>query len=79
MKTYPLTTTGFDALRTKLLSMGVTLPSDSDGTLSHDGVTLKYRYDGTALTLSIQQKPFYVPASLIWDEVDGWLSASPSV
>ena len=76
MKTYPLTLAGFNALRTKLLAMGVTLPSGLDGMLSHDGVILKYHYDGSTLTLSIQKKPFYIPASMIWGEVDGWLPVS---
>ena len=76
MKTYPLSPSGFAALRTRLLELGVTLPADSDGTISYNGIELKYHYDGVAqLTLSIQKRPFLAPASMIWEQVDKWLSS----
>ncbi len=73
MKTYPLTPDQFSALRTKLLSTGVTL--SSDGILSYQGIVLKYHYDGEALTLTIQEKPLLIPSGLIWGKVDDWVLA----
>lgn len=75
MKTYPLTPSGFTALRTRLLELGVTLPAEDAGVLSYQGIVLNYNYDGITLTLSIRQKPFIVPSSMIWDQVDKWIAA----
>jgi hypothetical protein len=74
MKTYPLSPSGFTALRAKLLELGVTLPSDSEGTVSYRGIELKYSYDAPELTLTVEKKPFFVPASLIWENVDEWMA-----
>jgi hypothetical protein len=73
MKTYSLTATQFNALRAKLLSQGIQLPSDSQGVLSFKGIELKYNYNGSKLTLSVLKKPFLIPESLIWGEVDKWV------
>lgn len=73
MKTYQLAPSGFDALRTKLLQSGITLPSGSDGTISQHGIELKYHYDGKTLTLTVQKKPFLIPAAMIWKTVDEWV------
>ena len=75
MKTYPLTPQGFTALRTRLLELGVTLPTEAYGDLTYQGIKLRYSYDGEALQLSIQQKPFLIPASMIWEQVDKWLAS----
>lgn len=74
MKTYSLTPDQFAALRTRLLELGVTLPAEDDGTLVYQGITLGYHYDGATLTLKVQQKPFFVPTSMIWDQVDRWIA-----
>jgi len=75
MKTYLLTPAGFDALRTKLLELGITLPSGADGVLPYKGIELKYHYDGSAvLTMTVIKRPMWIPSSLIWEKVDGWLS-----
>jgi|HubBroStandDraft_2_1064218.scaffolds.fasta_scaffold134358_4 hypothetical protein len=76
MKTYPLTPQQFSVLRTRLLELGATLPAENEGTLSYSGIDLKYHYDGAALTLSILKRPIFVPASMIWEKVDEWVSSS---
>lgn len=77
MKTYPLTPMQFSALRTKLLSLGVTLPSDTEGTLNYKGIALRYYYHVEAgrLILDIQDKPMFAPASMIWEKVDEWMAS----
>jgi hypothetical protein len=72
MKTYPLTPQQFDALRTRLLQLGITLPDGTDGVLAHSGIELGYHYDGVNLTLKILKKPF-IPTSMIWERVDKWV------
>jgi hypothetical protein len=44
MKTYPLTPEQFNALRTKLLQMGVQLEDGNDGEIAYRGIRLKYHY-----------------------------------
>jgi len=78
MRTYPLTPQQFSALRTKLLELGISLPAESTGLLSYQGITLGYSYDGQTLTLTEGKKPFFAPWSLIWDKVDEWLKLASS-
>lgn len=75
MKIFPLIPSQFDALRSKLLTMGVTLPSGSDGLISYSNIDLKYHYDGAKLTLSVVKKPFLIAESLIWEKVGEWINA----
>jgi len=78
-KLYPLTTEQFNALRTRLLGMGISIPNGSDGEISHSGLTLKYSYSGSALTLTISNKPWIVSERMIWDKVDQWLADRATV
>ena len=94
MKTYPLTPTQLNQLRTRLLELGVTLPDGQEGVLIHGGIQLKYFYSPTSycagtpnlaspgvLTLSILKKPLVLPASAIWVQVGAWINeatASPN-
>jgi hypothetical protein len=79
MKTYPLTPQQFAALRTRLLEAGITLPAESQGILEFKGIQLKYAYfppdsmRAGSLTLSILKRPMLIPASMIWERVDGWI------
>ena len=83
MKTYPLTPTQLNQLKTRLLELGVTLPDGQEGVLVHGKVELKYFYAATAfcegsnapgvLTLSILKKP-WIPAAEIWKVVDQWIN-----
>lgn len=74
MKIYTLTPDQFNALRTRLLEAGVTLPDGSQGILSFKNIDLKYNYNGShLLTLSILKRPFLIAPSLIWAQVDSWV------
>jgi len=73
MRSYPLTQAGFDALRSKLLSIGITIPGGTDGTIDHRGIVLKYHFDGAQLAVSVQKKPFLIPTGEIWKAVDSWI------
>ena len=76
MKTYSLSPQQFSALRTRLLELGVTLPDGNQGNISYQGIVLSYAYDGTGtLALDVVKKPMFVPASLIWEKVDQWVTA----
>jgi hypothetical protein len=79
MKTYPLTPSQFNALRTRLLEAGITLPNDKQGVLSFKGIELKYSYfppdsmRSGSLVLSILKRPLLISANLIWGQVDQWI------
>ena len=75
MKTYPLTTQQFNALRTHLLLSGIQIPSDGQGIIAFKGIQLKYNYDGTTLTLSILKRPMLISPTLIWGQIDQWLQS----
>jgi hypothetical protein len=73
----PITPDQMAKFRTQLASAGITAPSGNSGQSADpkDGVTLGFVYDGTAnLDLTIITKPWYIPASLIWNELDGYVN-----
>jgi hypothetical protein len=76
MKTYSLSQTGFDQLRTRLLANGITLPTGTDGEISYKGIRLKYHFDPAKqqMTLAILEKPFIAPSAMIWEKVDQWIA-----
>ena len=78
MKTYVLSPSGFSALRTRLLELGVTLPDGNAGRIRSNGVVLEYQYDGETLTLKGIEKPFIAPWSMVWAKVDEWLDLASS-
>jgi hypothetical protein len=72
---YPLTETGFDALRTKLLALGVTIPAGTRGTVSGvRDILLGYDFTGALLTITILKKPVLIPAGEVWKVVDQWVA-----
>lgn len=75
MKTFPCLPSQFDSLRSRLMQLGVTLPSGTDGVIAHSGIELKYHYDGATLTISILKKPFILSSSLVWSKVEEWIAA----
>jgi hypothetical protein len=79
MKTYTLDQARFDRLRTKLLTLGITLPDGENGIITYSAVELKYHYADGVLTLAILRKPFIIPARTVWDRVDGWLASTETV
>lgn len=76
MKTFSLNQAGFDRLRTRLLQLGISLPSGTDGTIAQSGCELKYHFDAQQqkLTLAILKKPWIAPEAMIWDKVSEWLA-----
>ena len=60
----PMTDAQFAAAAKQLRGYGVELSGPS-GTLSHSGVTARYQYANSKLTIEIIDKPFFMPASMI--------------
>lgn len=73
-KTYThITPQKFAKVRSLLEAQGQSMPPGNDGVIKNDqfGVHLAFSYDGTdALTLKIEKKPFLVPSSVIWNQLE---------
>ena len=74
MKRYGgITRNELDLLRAELRQQGVDAPAGDDVTLEGPhGVQLRAQYDAgrATLSLSIVHKPFWMPASRIWELID---------
>lgn len=69
-----LTPEQFDAKCVQLAQQGITL-SGSTGTISHNGVSVKYAYDGHNLIADVTHKPFFISQAVAEDKLKEWLSA----
>ena len=68
----PVTPAQFEKIRTLMLAKGFQFPPGNTGRVASEkvGVELSFSYDGTnALTIQIEKKPMFVPASMIWTEM----------
>ena len=71
--TIPMTRAQFEAKAAQLKAeQGLVITGDT-GTLSKDGVTAKYTYDGVTLTAQIIDHPFVVSMSYCVNKLAAWL------
>lgn len=75
MKKFTLTREQFEILRDKLAAQGHPITGDS-GAIEASGVRLQCSYSDLeqTLTVNIAHKPMFVPESLVWSKIDGWIS-----
>lgn len=71
----PMTDDQFAAASRRLQQNGITLTGPA-GTLSKDGVTAKYEHAAGLLRISILEKPFLLPESLIEGRLKAYLEQS---
>jgi hypothetical protein len=75
-RSYPVTPTEFSNFRTLGAANGVTIPPGNSGQVVEDGVTIDFAYDDVmTLVLTIVDKPWYIPASAVWDALAKFLPA----
>ena len=62
-----------ECLKTDLQSIGIQPPPGDSGTIEYQGVKLSFSYSTSEQKLSFQivSKPLVVPASLVWQLLDG--------
>lgn len=73
-KTYVITPDQMAKFRVEAAENGIALPGLSSGQATTHGVVIDYAYDGVqSLVLTIVSKPFYIPASVIWSELQSYL------
>jgi hypothetical protein len=69
-----ITRANFELARQKLLNENIVVSGDQ-GIITGDGVTLKFAYDGIDfLQIDVVHKPFYMPESMIENEIKKWFS-----
>ncbi len=73
-RTFPrITPQDFSRIRFLLESNGMEVSPGSQGTIRHakHGIDLGFKYNEVSheLTLTIEKKPFLIPSSAIWNEV----------
>lgn len=71
----PMTEAQFTAATRRLASNGITLSGPS-GTLSKDGITARYEHTADVLRITILDKPFLLPESLIEGRLKAFLEQS---
>lgn len=71
----PMTDEQFASATRRLAANGITLAGPS-GTLSKDGITAKYEHAGGILRVTILEKPFLLPESLIEGRLKAYLEQS---
>lgn len=74
-KQFTITPDQMAGFRQQATSQGILVPASNSGTVTHDGVSIGYAFDGTTLTLTILSKPFFIPASVIFGELAPYLPA----
>ena len=71
----PMTDAQFAAATRRLAANGIALTGAS-GTLSKDGVTARYEHANDTLRITILDKPFLLPESLIEGRLKAYLEQS---
>ncbi len=72
-----LTPAQFAAKCAELNARGVRI-ADPEGTISKDGVTASYTYDGATLTVNVLHKPMLYAMSVVESKLTVWLTAPSS-
>lgn len=75
MISVPMTEEQFATATRRLADNGIEL-TGREGTLSKDGITAKYLFNGTVLSIEIMDKPFLLPTSLIEGRLQAYLEQS---
>ena len=71
----PMTDDQFATATRRLAANGIQLTGNA-GTLSKDGITAKYEHTGSLLRITILEKPFLLPESLIEGRLKAYLEQS---
>jgi hypothetical protein len=71
----PMTDEQFATASRRFAANGIEL-NGREGTLTKDGITANYKYDGTALTIDVTDRPFFLPLSMIEGRLTHYLEQS---
>lgn len=71
----PMSEAQFAAATRRLAENGIEL-SGREGTLTKDGITGTYTYDGEALSIDITDRPFFLPLSMIEQRLEAYFEQS---
>jgi hypothetical protein len=71
----PMTEQQFATASRRFADNGITL-TGREGTLTKDGITANYKYDGVALNIDVTDRPFFLPLSMIEQRLEHYLEQS---
>ena len=71
----PMTEAQFASATRRLADNGIHLEG-REGTLTKDGITANYNYNGSTLTIDITERPFLLPLSLIEGRLQSYFEQS---
>ena len=70
---FPMTPEQYELRKNDLIAQGINIAEDS-GEIEYRGVTVQYSYDGIALTVTIEKKPWYDPESAVESVIQQWFA-----
>lgn len=73
MQSYTVNPEQFDSFRDALKKNRIEASEGNSGQIETHGIVISFVYEGTILTLTIVSKPFYIPASMIWSEINSYV------
>lgn len=73
--TLPMPPETFAQTRERLAELGVTVPPEDAGQVSHRGVVVNYSYASGKLTLELVRKPWIVSEADIKKKLQEWFKA----
>jgi hypothetical protein len=75
MITVPMTEAQFASATRRLADNGIVL-TGREGTLTKDGITATYTYNGEALSIDVTDRPSFLPLSMIEGRLQAYLDQS---
>lgn len=66
----------FQAVRRNFEKNGVDVPDEASGEIEQDDVKARFTYDGRTLRVSVYEKPWYAPESMVEEKLRDFIIAS---
>jgi hypothetical protein len=73
---FPCTRDQFTQVREAFAARGVLVADDTHGVISQDGVTAQYDEDGTSLSVTVTDKPWYVTTKYVESQLSEFINAA---
>lgn len=73
-KSYSVTPDQLNHFHALAATNGIDIPEGNSGVIQSHGITMDFTYDQTTLKLTITSKPFYITTSMVWNELDSYLT-----
>lgn len=78
MITQNLTPAEFESAKEKLALLGIVVPEENSGTVSHEGASVAFTYDGKVLTLNVVHTLPFTHGLVVGKLIAGLKIATPN-